>query len=54
MYTRGFLPNKQGWLQQSNKFIEIVSFIDLEIERHHKEQEERNVRQQSRNNFNTR
>jgi hypothetical protein len=27
-YKGGFLPNRNGWMQQSVKFIEAVMFID--------------------------
>lgn len=34
MFKNGFLPNKGGWMQQSFKFIQIMSFIDSEITKH--------------------
>lgn len=54
MFKHGFLPNKNGWLEQSNKLIEMITFIDGEITKHQKEVEEKNARKQSRNNAITR
>lgn len=52
MYKNGFLASNGGWLDQSNKYIEIVTFIDAEITRHNKEAEEKNVSKPDGNNLN--
>ena len=44
MFKNGFLPNSGGWLQQANKFNEVMQFIDNELELHKKEQEAKNGR----------
>ena len=31
MFKMGFLPNQGGWLNQSNKFIEVMQFINIKI-----------------------
>lgn len=31
MFKNGFLPNVGGWLNQGNKFIEAMIFIDEEV-----------------------
>lgn len=49
MYKNGFLPNNFGWMKQANKLIEIIGFIDIEIAKHNKESENKNVRQSIRN-----
>lgn len=42
MFKRGYLPNdKAGWLNQANKFIEIVEFIDIQLERYRSEMEKK-------------
>lgn len=45
----GILPNDGGWLDQPNKFIEAMNFIESEINKSVKE----DGRKQSRNNFNS-
>jgi len=30
-YKNGFLPNPGGWLNQTAKFIEVISLIDREV-----------------------
>lgn len=34
MYKNGFLPDSGGWLRQTNKFTEVMAFIDAEISKH--------------------
>ena len=39
-FDKGFLPNSKGWLEHSNKFIEMISIVRNEInsitkEEHH-------------------
>lgn len=41
-YLRGFLPNSGGLLNQSNRYIELMSFIDNEIEKHKSEHGRKN------------
>lgn len=36
-FKNGMLPSDGGWMQQSNKFIDVMSFLDGEIEKHKKE-----------------
>ena len=31
MFKSGFLPNNGGWLQQTNKFIQFMTYIDSEV-----------------------
>jgi hypothetical protein len=31
MFKNGFLPNAGGWLEQSNKFIEVMCFIEAKV-----------------------
>lgn len=45
MYKNGFLPNANGWMQQSNKFIEVVEFIDLQLSNYRNELENKHGRQ---------
>lgn len=54
MMTKGFLPNGNGWLYQSNKLMEILKFIDIEIANHNKEVEEKNARRRNGNNSDVR
>lgn len=44
MFKNGFLPSNDGWLKQSNKFIQFMNFIDAEVTSHNKEQAEKNGR----------
>lgn len=44
MFKNGFLPEQGGWINQSNKFIEIVNFIDNKINIHNKEMSDKNGR----------
>ena len=37
-YKSGILPNAGGWLDQTDKFNEVMLFIDNEIRKHEKEQ----------------
>lgn len=37
MYKKGFLPSSGGWLQQSNKFLLVMTFIDQELSKHENE-----------------
>jgi len=37
MFQKGLLPNAGGWMQQSNKFIEVMFFLDAEIKRHNEQ-----------------
>ena len=39
MYKNGFLPHVGGWLDQANKYIDMMLFIDQLVERHQAEQE---------------
>jgi hypothetical protein len=45
MFKNGFLPMLGGWLNQSNKFIEVVSFIDDKITEHNNKEALKNGRQ---------
>jgi len=45
MYKNGFMPNDLGWLNESNKLIEIIGFIDIQIANYKKEVEAKNGRQ---------
>lgn len=47
MYKKGFLPNEGGWLCQCSKFVEVMLFIEEELAKHEREQQEKNARQQS-------
>jgi hypothetical protein len=38
IYKNGILPNAGGWLDQSYKYINIMTFIDAEIMNHQREQ----------------
>ena len=49
MFKNGFLPNSDGWIKQSNKYIEVVSFIDSQVKLREK-QEEENGRQRISSN----
>lgn len=44
MFKAGFLPSNGGWLNQTNKYIEIMNFLDSEITKFNKEQEVNNGR----------
>jgi hypothetical protein len=44
MYEKGFLPNGTGWMNQPNKFIEVMAFIDSELSKHQREMEQKNGR----------
>ena len=37
MFKSGFLPNKGGWLSQTQKFIEVILFIDIQMKRYETE-----------------
>lgn len=37
MFKAGFLPNAGGWLCQTQKFIEVVLFIDTQMKRYENE-----------------
>ena len=39
MYKSGFLVNGNGWINQSNKYIEIMLFIDNQLDRYKRELE---------------
>jgi len=32
-YRRGYLPSSGGWMDQTNKFVEAVAYIEAEAER---------------------
>lgn len=36
-YKNGVLPNVGGWLDQSNKYLEIMVFINNQISQHERE-----------------
>lgn len=42
MFKNGFLPNDGGWLKQSNKFIQVVTFLSTQIRAHEKQQAVKN------------
>lgn len=46
MFKNGFLPNAGGWLQQSSKFIQVMTFLEMEISNHEKEMAVKNGRRQ--------
>ena len=37
-YKNGIMPNNNGWIEQTNKFNEVMLFIDNKINEHQKEQ----------------
>ena len=40
LFCKGILPTEKGWLNESNKYIEIMTFIDNEV----KKEETKNVK----------
>lgn len=37
LYKNKIMPTEKGWLYQSNKYIDVMLFIDSEIAKHEKE-----------------
>ena len=50
MYKKGFLPSDPRWIKNTNKLIEILGFIDIEIANHQQEVEAKNGRSGSNSN----
>lgn len=44
MYKSGFFPDGNGWIRQTNKLIQVISFLDTQILKYQKEMEEKNGR----------
>ena len=41
LFERGMLPSMGGWLSQSNKFLEIMNFIDINLKESRKQNDGR-------------
>lgn len=45
MFKAGYMPgDRPGWLRQANKLIEVVEFIELQLDRYRQEMEVKNGR----------
>jgi hypothetical protein len=42
LYKNGFLPVEGGWLKQTNKFIEVMSFIETTLMEQEKQEAQKN------------